>query len=177
MGVSPGDDMFAVIEAKETKRLTNRATSFADQEMIDPVPRDRTSPLQNLEPWQSIGHPVKEACGFRSCQDSRCARQSFRLGQFLPIGQGMMPRAERASRPIDGHIVEQFLIMGDDSSFATGHPASGNANEEGIRILPAEVGACRIEQRMLLARGFRGLPRILARRRPFCIAQSVQEVA
>jgi hypothetical protein len=172
MGVPPYDDMFAVIETQETKRLANRATSFAYQEVVDPVPRYRTSPLKNLEPWQSVGHPMKETRGFRSCQDSRNARQSFRPRQFLLMEQRMTARVSRASRPIDGHIVEQFVIMTDDRSLAAGHPASRNANDEGIRILPAQVGTRRIEKRMLLMRGFCRLPHIFARRRPLCVAQS-----
>ena len=62
--------------------------------------------------------------------------------------------------------------MSDDRSLAAGHPASRNANDEGIRILPAQVGTCQIEKRMLLVRGFSRLPRIFARRRPLCVAQS-----
>ena len=166
--------MFAVIEAKETKRLTNRATSFTNQEVIDPVPRDRTSPFA-----ESRALAKHRSSSERSLLIPKLPGQPMRQAIF-PAWAVSSDRAghdasRRAGQPTnDGHIVEQFLIMGDDSSFATGHPASRNANEEGVRILPAEVGACRIEQRMLLAQGFRGLPGVLARQRPLCIAQSAK---
>ena len=82
-----------------------------------------------------------------------------------------MSGVSRARRPIDGHIVEQFEIMGDDRSFPAGHPAFGNANYESIRILTAKIRTFRLEKWMLLVGGFCGLPRIFARRSPFGVAQ------
>ena len=76
----------------------------------------------------------------------------------------------RARRPIDGHVAEQFEIMGDDRSLSAGHPAFGNANDESIRVLPAKIGTFRLEKWMPLVSGLCRLPRIFARRSPFGVA-------
>jgi hypothetical protein len=81
------------------------------------------------------------------------------------------PGVPRARRPIDGHIAEQFEIMGDDRSFSAGHPALGNANYERIGILTAKIGTSRLEKWMPLVGRLCGFPRIFARRSPFGVTQ------
>ena len=171
MAVSPCNDKLALLDAQEMQRLANRVASFTNQEMVDGVPAGRTRPSKNLEPWQCIGHPMEETRRLRSRENRRYTRQPLRCRQLFLREKRMTPCVSRARGPIDGHIAEQFEIMGDDRSFPAGYPALGNANYERIGILTAKIRTFRVEKWMLLVKGLCGLPRIFARRSPFGVTQ------
>ena len=115
--------------------------------------------------------PMEETRRLRSRENRRYTRQPLRCRQLFLREKRMTPCVSRARGPIDGHIAEQFEIMGDDRSFPAGYPALGNANYERIGILTAKIRTFRVEKWMLLVKGLCGLPRIFARRSPFGVTQ------